>query len=112
MFTLSRALQNEGVTAFDQLVIRSDNGTQMTSNQFAQFLERLEPKLLHAFIPPKTPDKNAHVESFFSVLELELLRVRYFNTFTEAYEQTHRFIHFYNNVRIHGSLQFRTPQEV
>ena len=112
VFTLSRALQNEGVTASDQLAIRSDNGPQMTSHPFAQFLDKLAPKLSHEFIPLKTLDKNALVESFFSILELEFLRVRFFNRFAESYEQTHKFIHFCNNTRMHGSLHFRTPQEV
>jgi len=111
-FVLKQALQSEGVRADDELVIRSDNGPQMRSNEFHKYLEKLEVKLSHEFIPPKTPNKNAHVESFFSILEAEFIQVRYFYTFAEAYDQTHEWVRFYNNERIHGSIGMRTPAEV
>jgi hypothetical protein len=37
-------------------------------------LASLEEKLMHEFIPVRTPNKNAHIESFFSILELEFRR--------------------------------------
>jgi putative transposase len=57
------------------------------------------------------PNKNAHIESFFSILELEFLSVTYFSTFAEAYEKTHSFLRFYNTERIHGSIGDITPAE-
>ena len=65
----------------------------------------------HEFIPFQTPNKNAHIESFFSILELEFLSVTYFNNFEEAYEKTHNFIRFYNEERIHGSIGDIPPAE-
>lgn len=111
-FVLNRALNAAGLGKNDDLTIRSDNGPQMRSNKFHSYLEKLEHKLSHEFIPPKTPNKNAHVESFFSILELEFIRVRYFNSFSEAYKQTHDWIDLYNAQRIHGSLGMRTPNEI
>ncbi len=35
---------------------------------------------MHEFIPVRTPNKNAHIESFFSILKLEFLEVNYFST--------------------------------
>ncbi len=66
----------------------------------------------HEFIPVQTPNKNAHVESFFSIVESEFIQVRYFHTFADAYSQTHEWVEFYNNYRIHGSIGMRTPAEV
>jgi putative transposase len=51
------------------------------------------------------------VESFFSILEIEFLQVRYFKTYADAYKQTAEFINFYNNKRLHGSLNNKTPKE-
>lgn len=110
--TLAMAIQSEAITASHGLVIRSDNGPQMTAREVSQWLETLEEKLSHEFIPVRTPNKNAHIESFFSILELEFLQVRYFATFADAYQQTHDFIRFYNTERIHGSIGDITPAEV
>lgn len=110
-FTLNQALEGEGVTGADPLVIRSDNGPQMTSKEFSEWLSKLEKKLMHEFIPVQTPNKNAHIESFFSILEIEFLSVTYFATFSEAYEKTKIFIRFYNEKRIHGSIGYITPAE-
>lgn len=111
-FTLLQSIINEDITNEDDLIIRSDNGSQMSSLDFHKYLEKLEIKLSHEFIPPATPNKNAHVESFFSILENEFIQTRYFNNLSEAYVQTQSFINFYNEKRIHGSLKFRTPNEI
>lgn len=42
--TLARALLAEGITAEHRLVIRSDNGPQMTSNELSRWLAQLEEK--------------------------------------------------------------------
>jgi putative transposase len=62
----------------------------------------------------KTPnyDKNAHVEAFNSILEIEFLQPKYFMTYGQAYSETIEFMEFYNANRIHGSLKYRTPIEV
>lgn len=109
IFTLNQALKNEGITAIHQLKIRSDNGPQMSSNQFHFYLKKLEHKLSHEFIPPRTPDRNAYIEAFFSILEKELLKHRYFDSFADAYAAVVSFVEFYNNRRIHGSIGFRSP---
>ncbi len=82
--TLARALPAEGITAEHGLVIRSDNGPQMAENALKLWLAKLQEKLSHEFIPVRTPNKNAHIESFFSILELEFLSVTYFKSFEEA----------------------------
>lgn len=91
-----------------QLVIRSDNGPQMTSHQFRSYVDSV---VYHEFIPPGCPNKNAYIESFFSIFEIEFLTVNYFSTFADAYDKTVKFINFYNKERIHGSLKMLPPLE-
>jgi putative transposase len=90
-------------------VIRSDNGPQFVSIQFGKAC--LEWGVEHERIPMKTPNKNAHVEAYNAILELECLSRHEFLTFAEAYEVVHDHIRFYNEVRIHSSLKYRTPSE-
>jgi putative transposase len=109
-FTLLEALRKERIDHTSGLVIRSDNGTQMTSYMFQKHIEE-NGVVEHEFIPPATPNKNAHVESFFSILDREFIEPRFFDTFQDAYKQTMEFIEIYNNFRIHGSLKMMSPVE-
>ena len=92
------------------MVIRSDNGPQMSSHRFYFYLKNLEKKLTHEFIPPRSPDRNAFIEAFNSILEAEVLQVQYFKSFEEVYAAMVRFIDFYNNRRLHGSIGNRSPK--
>jgi putative transposase len=111
VFTLDQALIKAKVTDGDGLAIRSDNGPQMTSNMMRDYLEDLEIELDHEFIPPRMSNKNAHIESFNSILEVEFLQTRYFRNFGEAYKQTVEFIEHYQGRRIHGSLRNMAPTD-
>jgi putative transposase len=91
-----------------QPVLRTDNRPQFTSHAFGDFCEGL---LEHERIPPKTPNKNAHIESFHSVLERECFVRHEFDTYQEAYEVVTDYIDFYNKRRFHGSLRDRPPHE-
>lgn len=110
VFALNRAIDVHKVNS-SQLIIRSDNGTQMTSNAFISNIVCYENEVIHELIPPATPNKNAHIESFNSILEIEFLQVRYFHNYSEAYEETVDFIYKYNTERIHSSLKWKTPGE-
>jgi putative transposase len=108
IFTLNNALRKDDVDA-SNLVIRSDNGTQMTSHMFKNHTEALG--LEHEFTPPSTPNLNAFVESFFSIVETELFQEHIFESYSKAYETTVKFIKHYHERRIHGSLNYKTPLE-
>ncbi len=113
VFTLNNALHEHGIFNKDQLVIRSDSGSQMTSNLFIENINDIgEEQLIHELIPPAAPNKNAHIEAFNSILEIEFLQPRYFMTYGQAYLETTEFIEFYTTKRIHGALKYRTPREI
>jgi putative transposase len=114
MKTLQKALLKRGVHAHEQeldkkLVIRTDNGPQFVSKLFHQFCE--QHKIEHERIPNSTPNKNAFIEAFHSILEIECFQRNCFETYEEAFAEVDRFIHFYNNERLHGSLHDLPPKE-
>jgi len=90
-------------------IIRTDNGPQFVSHKFEQYCEN--EKLIHERIPPKTPNKNAFIESFHSLLERELLQDVEFQTFEEAFYVVKQYIDFYNQRRIHGSIKYLAPMK-
>ena len=108
LFALQVALKNTKAKVED-LVIRSDNGTQMTSHQFRLGVEKY--RLEHEFTPPKTPNLNAYIESFFSIVDRELFQGKVYDSFKMAYGDVVGFIKHYNEVRPHGSLNMMTPCE-
>jgi putative transposase len=90
-------------------VMRTDNGPQFISHAFEEACETCV--VDHERIPPKTPNKNAHIESFHAILENERLSKDEYASYQEAYESVTEFITFYNQRRIHGSLYDLSPEE-
>lgn len=105
---LSRGVESNGAT---KLVIRTDNGPQFCSNTFHEFCERHKEQLIHERIPPKSPNLNAYIESFHSVLERECFQRYEFRTLEHAFQKVDEFITFYNKRRLHGSIKDLSPQE-
>jgi putative transposase len=106
--TLKSALKRISKDEQDKLTIRSDNGPQMSSNQFKAYISSME--MTHEFTPIRCPDKNAFVESFFSIFEIEFLQVRYFISMQEVHRQVGEWIEWYNKKRLHGSLNYKSPE--
>lgn len=93
----------------EKLIIRTDNGPQFISHLFEEFC--IAHNLEHERIPVKTPNKNAHIESFNSILEEECLSRHEFKSYEEAYKIVSEFIKHYNRNRIHSSIRYLTPEE-
>lgn len=91
-----------------RLIIRSDNSPQFISNHFQEFSTD---KFEHERIPPKSPNMNAYIESFHSVLERECYQRNEFITFDHAIATVTKYIDFYNKRRYHGSLNDYSPSE-
>ena len=100
--SLKIALIEHKITRDCNLVIRSDNGSQMTSKVFNEGIKPLP--VSHEFIPPKCPNKNAYIESFFSQVEAHVTGPRVFFNFTSAHRTMVDFMEFYRKKRIHGAL--------
>lgn len=108
--TLVRALMRRNLFESDvKPVIRSDNGPQFTSNKFED--KCLEVNVEHERIPCKTPNKNAHIESFHRIFEDECLGRWEFESYEEAYKAVMDFMERYNYRRIHRSIFNLSPAE-
>lgn len=83
------------------IIVRTDNGPQFLSHKFGEFCALH--KIFHERIPPKSPNLNAFIESFHSIIERECYQRYNFECFEEAYYRIDEFIDFYNHRRYHGS---------
>lgn len=104
---LGQAIESRLQPGDDMPVIRTDNGPQFISALFGDTCESRG--MLHERIPPKTPNMNAYIESFHSLMERDLLTKETFETMEDAYAAIDRYMDFYNNRRMHGSLKRRAP---
>ena len=92
-----------------ELTVRTDNGPQFISMAFEMACEKLSVK--HERIPNSSPNSNAHIESFHSILEEDCLRLHEFESFAEAYQVITEFMNYCNEVRLHSSIGYRPPLE-
>jgi putative transposase len=89
--------------------IRTDNGPQFISKLFNNTVEELS--IIHERIPIKTPNMNAHIESFHSILEDECYSRYEFESFMEAYGVINEYMRYYNERRRHGSIKYMAPNK-
>jgi putative transposase len=106
-FTLSRAWAKRNPA--EGLIIRTDNGPQFISSSFELACENISTQ--HERIPPKSPNSNAHIEAFHSILEEDCLGLYEFDTFAQSYQIITEFMKYYNEVRLHSSIGYKPPQE-
>jgi len=93
------------------LIIHSDKGGQMRSNDYRDYLES------HHFVASYTSlnhscDENAGQESFHASLKKEYLYQNKPNNFEEAFDTIYRYIElFYNPKRIHSAINYLSPDD-
>ena len=104
------AFLDRGIMQIKKVRIRSDNVTRHVSRIVELFLSSCN--IAHERIHPATPKEDAHIESFNSILEKEVIRRFEFSSFEDAENTISRFIAFYNNERLHSAIDYRTPREV
>lgn len=86
--------------------VRNDNGPQMASKIIRQFFR--ENHLNQVFTHPYTPQENGHIESFHNILG-KSLGTSAFWSMDELMQRLDIFYDNYNNLRLHGSLAYLSP---
>ena len=110
-----KALDNAVISAkgFDlkNAIFHNDRGTQYTSDNFEARI--LELGLIHSYSKKAYPYDNAAMESFNSIIKREEINCNPYTTFYETNMRIFKFIEgWYNNIRIHSSIDYLTPNEV
>jgi putative transposase len=88
-------------------IVRTDNGPQFISNVFEALCQA--EGITHERIPARTPNLNAHIEAFHSILEDECYSRNEFQSYSQAYAEITRYMTYYNERRRHGSLSMMSP---
>lgn len=94
----------EGIT------LRNDNGSQFIATVIREYLQ--EQGVNQEFTHVATPEENAFIEAYHSLIERTLEQRYEFESIYEAGLVLNRWKQFYNESRLHGSLGNRTPMQV
>lgn len=103
--TLMTALQTGTPEIFN-----SDQGSQFTSKEFIDILERKQIKISMDSVGRALD--NVRTERYWRSLKYEEVFLKEYESVTEAREAIKAYIQFYNNERIHQSLNYYTPAEI
>jgi len=92
------------------LVHHSDRGIQYASEDYVSRLEQLQ--IISSMSRPGRPWENARCERFMRTLKEEEIDCREYGTLAELERNLEDFIdRFYNRVRLHAALDYRSPVE-
>lgn len=87
--------------------VRNDNGTQFVANEIRKYFN--DKNVIQEFTKPATPEQNAHIESYHSIMENVICQKYSFENLNEAHEVFNRWIIFYNFERIHSGIKYLCP---
>ncbi len=89
--------------------LRSDNGPEFIAQVLQDWLK--ERRIQTLYIKPGSPWQNAYAESFNGKLRDECLNQEWFYHLTDARRIISEFRNYYNEQRLHSSLDYQTPAE-
>lgn len=89
------------------IFVRNDNGSQFVAQEVRDYFEKKG--VIQEFTKPATPEQNAHIESYHSIMENVICQKYIFETLEEAQEIFNRWIKFYNFDRIHSGIKYLSP---
>lgn len=101
--TLSNLMLVKGTPEY----LRSDNGSEFTSNKIRKWLQNVG--VITAYIEPGSPWENGYIESFNARMRDEFLNGELFGNMYEAQVLIKRWMTYYNTIRPHSSLGGRPP---
>lgn len=91
----------------EQFIVRNDNGSQFIASQVQEWFVKND--VTQEFTKPSTPEQNAHIESYHSIMESAVCQRFEFENKEDFIETMDRFRDFYNFKRIHGGIGHKSP---
>ncbi len=93
------------------LILHTDLGSQYTSDKFKSYVKSLN--IQQSFSRKGCPYDNACIESFHAILKKEEVNQVQYLDYESARLALFKYIEgWYNRKRIHGSIGYKTPQEL
>jgi len=91
----------------EEVYLRTDNGSQFEAKLFRQYLA--SKNITHEFTYASTPEQNAFIEAFHSIVQNAFCEKYEFDSIQQADKKLSEFMNFYNQERIHRGLGNESP---
>jgi transposase InsO family protein len=91
------------------VIIRNDNGSQFIANKVRETLTQMEAQ--QEFTHVATPEENAYIEAFHSILDRELIQRIEFTSYFNAKNHIVQYMEWYNERRRHKEIGRITPNQ-
>lgn len=104
---LSRILEHHPVKG---ITVRNDNGSQFVAQLVRDYLKEMQ--VDQEFTHVATPEENAFIEAYHSIVERVIERRYEFESIYDAALVMNRWRTHYNERRLHGSLGDKSPQQI
>lgn len=93
----------------EAIIIHSDRGSHFVSEAYRNLVDE---DMRRSYSKKGDPWDNACIESFHALIKREWLKRFKIKTYSQAYSLVFEYIEtFYNTVRIHGSLNYMSPNQ-
>ena len=90
------------------ITVWSDNGSQFIAKEIQSYFKD-QTGITQEFTKPATPQQDAHIESYHSIMESAVCQRFEFKDLKEGRKTLDEFREFYNFERIHGGIGYTTP---
>jgi transposase InsO family protein len=91
------------------VIIRNDNGSQFIANKVRETLTQMEAQ--QEFTHVATPEENAYIEAFHSILDRELIQRVELTSYYNAKNHIAQYMEWYNDRRRHKEIGRITPNQ-
>jgi transposase InsO family protein len=89
------------------LIFHSDRGIEYAAFDFRTRLAAMG--IVQSMNRPGKPTDNAHIESCFHSFKSEVIHGNQFHSEPQLRETIRRYVTYYNRIRVHSALQYRSP---
>ena len=91
------------------MIFHTDRGREFDNRLIDNFLE--EHSVIRSLSRKGTPYDNAVSESTFKIVKTEFVKGKTFRDIEQLRLEYGDYVHWFNNCRIHSSLNYMTPVE-
>ena len=94
---------------FDIQIFHADRGSEFDNALIDELLESFQ--LNRSLSMKGCPYDNAVAESTFKMIKAEFVSCRRFDTLDQPQLELADYVHWFNNIRLHGTLGYLSPAE-